>query len=100
MFSLSINHDEKCKIRESVSRWKKLTSFPPLFKKYFKLTKATVQFSKKSGNSNIITKEKTQTNKSLAQQSSKSMAAEGVHKINSCLKDVDMVLSVPIDIIC
>lgn len=45
----------------------------------------------------MVTKEKTQINQSFAQQSPKSMAAKGVYKSNSCLKDVDMILSVIIN---
>lgn len=45
----------------------------------------------------MVTKEKTQINQSFAQQSPKSMAAKGVYKSNSCLKDVDMILSVTIN---
>lgn len=101
MLSLSINHDEICKITDSVQQMKKVKSpFPQFFKKYSSWQKQLAQFSKKSENPNIITKEKTHVNKSLAQQSSKTETAKGVHRSNSCLKDVDMVLSVTVNIFC
>lgn len=83
LFSLSINQDKICKIRDSVQQMTQVNLLPPLSLKILQADKSNLP--------NFQRKMKIQI---LWVRKGHKQVLGTSHRSNSCLKDVDMVLSV------